>query len=284
MTKPLRNTHRTEDVYCCRHCTFVKGIAFILAFAAAFAGVLYVTQAHATASALPYTEWKQSDPAWSSVKLSSRTIKSVGCLATSIAMLLEHSCVVTAEDFDPGVFVKTLRKAGGFDSNNNLLWDTITKCYPDFEVVDAWTQLSGSQAEKTKQIMKYLEEGYYIAANVRSGGHWVAVHSADNDAIIMMDPASEETQLFTKYKADGVTRLALLRVKADAVIATPAKIEKWWGFADWDKFWPQDSSFTGILCAITSMAAEVCTAVLQFLGLSEDTVNGILSAAASLFS
>ena len=73
---------------------------------------------NSTGSTGPYAGWKQGDPAWASITIgnTSSTIGGVGCLVTSVSMLIAKSGVdVNVDgDFNPGTFVQKLNQVGGF--------------------------------------------------------------------------------------------------------------------------------------------------------------------------
>lgn len=69
-------------------------------------------------------DWKQAGKEWSNIKLgtTNSTIGDVGCLVTSIAVLIKKSNVSTNDiyPFNPGTFVISLNNNYGFDENGNL--------------------------------------------------------------------------------------------------------------------------------------------------------------------
>ena len=165
----------------------------------------------ATAEGARYYDWKQYDPRWGSVVLANQTMKQVGCLVTSIAMLAVRSGLRGERGFDPGVFAAEMKKAGGFSADDDLLWEALPKAVPGLAAETPWESLSGTQAEKTAKLKGYLDKGYQVAVAVKGGRHWVALRSATGGKAVMMDPGSAATDLFGKYPAAGVTRVALLR-------------------------------------------------------------------------
>ena len=158
-----------------------------------------------------YQNWKQYDPRWGSVVLTNKTMKQVGCLATSVAMLAVRAGLRGGDCFDPGVFACEMKKAGGFNWDDDLVWEAIPKAVPGLTAETPWARLDGAQAEKTAQLKGYLDKGYQVAVAVKHGGHWVALRSVAGGRAVMMDPGSTATDLFAKYPAAGVTRVALLR-------------------------------------------------------------------------
>jgi len=176
----------------------------------------------AAAKDAPYYEWKQYDPRWASVVLTSKTMKQVGCLATSIAMLAVQAGLRSQADFDPGVFAAEMRRAGGFNEDDDLIWEAIPKAVPGLTAETPWERLEGSQAEKTAQLGDYLDEGYQVAVAGKHGGHGVARRAGTGGRAVMMNPGGASDDLFARYPAAGVTRVALLRAEKPQGTRFPA--------------------------------------------------------------
>lgn len=153
-----------------------------------------------------YVNWRQKDPSWSSIKMgsSSGTIGSIGCLVTSISILIEKSGVNTLiQPFNPGTFVEELNKHSGFDSSGNLSYSAVNKAVPGFKYAGNVNLRNKSKDEKLLLIKQYLDNGYFITAEVKGATpghqHWVAVTSIDDTDVIMVDPASEQTVMWNAY-------------------------------------------------------------------------------------
>ena len=85
-----------------------------------------------------WMNWRQKGAPWSNIKIgnTSKSIGDIGCLATSIAILIEKSGVpIPFQPFNPGTFVEAMNKNGGFDKNGNLYYGPISKVVPNFEEV-----------------------------------------------------------------------------------------------------------------------------------------------------
>ena len=168
-------------------------------------------------SAGSYVGWKQTDSRWKDVVLgggtdSSRSIGNIGCLATSISMLIAKSGAIdglpTANtlkgNFNPGTFVEAMNKAGGFDSGGNLYWANVKKVVPNFVYDSSSKQtLSGlSRDAKLKVIERKISQANtYCVVEVKGGQgqHWVAVDSVNGTNIKMLDPGSKATNLWKEY-------------------------------------------------------------------------------------
>ena len=173
--------------------------------------LLLIASAPVAAADSPYSDWKQYDPRWADVVLTDNTMGQVGCLATSLAILAVHAGLRDAASFDPGVFVAEMKKAGGFNADNDLVWKALPKAVPGFTVESPGKPLAGTQAEKAAKLGEYLDDGFLAAVAVKDGGHWVALHSVADGRAVMMDPNTIATDLFAEYPAEGVVRVALLR-------------------------------------------------------------------------
>ena len=52
-------------------------------------------------------------------------------------------------------------------------------------------------------IKSYVEKGKYVVVKVEGtsiGQHWVAVRTATDESVVIMDPSSKATDLFATYK------------------------------------------------------------------------------------
>lgn len=153
------------------------------------------------------TEWKQKGMTWSDIKIGTTdaTIGDIGCLVTSIAIQIKKSCVPTNDiyPFNPGTFVIALNNAYAFDSNGNLSYAPISKVVPDFKYVGRVELKGKTKSEKLYEIRKYYEDGYYLVAEVKgatlNNQHWVAVDNVTNSTVVMLDPGSNETDMWREY-------------------------------------------------------------------------------------
>ena len=128
------------------------------------------------------------------------TIGSIGCLVTSIAILIEKSGLnTTIVPFNPETFVEALNKNGGFDSGGNLQYALISKAAPDFKYVGNVNLREKSRQEKLATISEYFGQGYYLTAEVKGATkgsqHWVTITGVDSVNVLMVEPASNQTIL-----------------------------------------------------------------------------------------
>jgi|GEM_PF-6729982 len=170
-----------------------------------------------SSSAGSYVGWKQTDSRWKDVVLgggtdSSKSIGKIGCLATSISMLIAKSGAIDSlpannslkGNFNPGTFVEAMNKAGGFTSGGLLNWASVGKVVPNFVYDSSSRQvLSGlSRDAKLKAIKnKIIQANTYCVVEVKGGQgqHWVAVDSVNGTNIKMLDPGSKATNLWKEY-------------------------------------------------------------------------------------
>ena len=153
-----------------------------------------------------FVSWRQKDLKWSNVKIgnSSGTIGSIGCLVTSIAILIEKSGIETNfQSFNPGTFVEELNKNNAFDIHGNLQYRAIEKAVPNFQYEGNINLRNKTKEQKLVLIKQYLDMGYYITAEVMGATpgkqHWVAITSIFDNDIMMIDPGSEQTIMWNAY-------------------------------------------------------------------------------------
>ena len=155
-----------------------------------------------------YVNWRQAGQSWSNIKIgnTNSTIGNIGCLVTSIAILIEKSGVPTPniEPFNPGTFVETLNKNGGFDERGNLYYGPISKVVPNFKYVGNVNLRGKSRSEKLALITQYVNAGYFVTEEVKGAipgnQHWVAVTGVNGNNVIMVDPASNQTDMWSAYE------------------------------------------------------------------------------------
>ena len=155
-----------------------------------------------------YVNWRQAGQSWSNIKIgnTNSTIGNIGCLVTSIAILIEKSGVPTPniEPFNPGTFVETLNKNGGFDERGNLYYGPISKVVPNFKYVGNVNLRGKSRSEKLALITQYVNAGYFVTEEVKGATpgnqHWVAVIGVNGNNVIMVDPASNQTDMWSAYE------------------------------------------------------------------------------------
>ena len=154
-----------------------------------------------------FASWKQTDPEWGSVPMgdSGKNIHQIGCLATSVAILIKKSGVQvdsSINPFTPGTFVEYLNQHGGFAEGGNFVWAVATKAAPSFVYKERVYVKDMSKTEKLAKIKEIVNtKGNYAVAEVMgdTGQHWVAIDSINGDTINMMDPGSDATEMWKQY-------------------------------------------------------------------------------------
>lgn len=166
-----------------------------------------------SASGNEYKTWMQSDSRWKTKQLgtSGYTMSSIGCVVTSLSMLIVHAGARDENNFNPGVLCDFLSANGGFDSTGGIYWNAPSKLIDSFSYVSGGA-LTGSQEQKVATVASYINQGYYVLVAVNNGGHWVAVESVNGNDIKMMDPAKSSTSLFSSYSASGVSQVRVFKV------------------------------------------------------------------------
>lgn len=154
-----------------------------------------------------FINWRQAGQSWSNIRIgnTSSTIGNIGCLVTSIAILIEKSgSNTTIVPFNPGTFVEALNNNGGFDEKGNLYYAPINKVVPNFRYVGNVNLRGKTRAEKLESIKQYLNLGFYLTIEVKGATpgnqHWVAILGVDGNNVNIVDPASDKTDLWSAYE------------------------------------------------------------------------------------
>ncbi len=154
-----------------------------------------------------FINWRQAGQSWSNIRIgnTSSTIGNIGCLVTSIAILIEKSGVNTSiVPFNPGTFVEALNNNGGFDEKGNLYYAPINKVVPNFRYIGNVNLRGKTRAEKLESIKQYLNLGFHITIEVKGATpgnqHWVAILGVDGNNVNIVDPASDKTDLWSAYE------------------------------------------------------------------------------------
>lgn len=182
-------------------------------YASLWSGVIYGSEEG------EYTKWRQRGAAWSNIKIgnTNSTIGDIGCLVTSISILIEKSGVSTPMvPFNPGTFVEALNKKGGFDSNGNLQYSAVNKVVPEFKYVGNVNLRNKTREEKLATISQYYNQGYYLTVEVKGATegnqHWVAVTGINGNNIIIVDPASDRTDMWSVYEWSKTTQFNYFKI------------------------------------------------------------------------
>ena len=136
-----------------------------------------------------YRKWKQCDERWGSNSMGeSATIRSAGCLSTSVAIAIKKSGVKTGlSNFNPATFVDWMNKHNGY-SGNDFNWYKVSGLAPSFQYKGK-TPLNGMNNSQIAATMKKaLENGEYIIASVGGGSHWVFVDYIKDGEVYILDP------------------------------------------------------------------------------------------------
>ena len=166
-----------------------------------------------------YASWKQYEGEWIGVTLGSsgKTIRQIGCLATSISIQIARSGVATnVGNFNPGTFVEYLNGQGAFSDTGSLIsYASVETVAPTFKY-QGYTDLSGmSRQDKLNTISNIVNQpGVYAVAEVKgnTGQHWVAIDTVNGDTITMMDPGSSATNMWAEYNWSNTSRIVYYKV------------------------------------------------------------------------
>lgn len=164
--------------------------------------------------------WKQKGESWSNIRIgnTNRTIGDIGCLVTSIAILIQKSGVSTngIKPFNPGTFVIALNNVYGFDSYGCLKYAPISNLIPQFKYAGRVNLNGKSKIDKLNEIKKYHSSGYYLAIKVidtSDSQHWVALDDINGDTILMSDPGSKSTNMWKYYNWNNTTQFVYFKGK-----------------------------------------------------------------------
>ena len=171
-------------------------------YASLWNGVIY-----GAADSGEYVNWRQAGQSWSNIKIgnTNSTLGQIGCLVTSISILIEKSgCNTTISPFNPGTFLEALNKNNAFDGRGNLQYAGVTRAVPNFSYVGNVNLRGKSRTEKLALITQYFNQGYYLAIEVKGATpgnqHWVAITGISGNNVIIVDPASDGTDLWSSYE------------------------------------------------------------------------------------
>ena len=164
-----------------------------------------------------YSTWKQCGAPWSNVKMgnSGNNICNIGCLVTSVSMLIEKSGVHTnVANFNPGTFVEYLNNSGGFAPGGNFMWYSTSGIAPNFKY-NRKIELNGlSRNDKLSHIKTAVNNGEYLVCEVKgnTGQHWVAVDNVSGDQVMMLDPGSASNNMWQEYSWNNTSECHSYRV------------------------------------------------------------------------
>ncbi len=165
-----------------------------------------------------FSTWKQGASEWGSIPMgnSGKTISQIGCLVTSVSMLVAKSGVPTnVNPWNPGTFVQFLNQNGGFASGGNFVWASVTKAAPTFKYAGSASLAGLSRDEKLNRISSIIsQQGVYAVCEVKgnTGQHWVAIDAVEGSTIRMMDPSTNSTDMWGQYNWANTSRIAYFKV------------------------------------------------------------------------
>ena len=154
------------------------------------------------------SSWKQGDSRWgnfyigvgnrtSGARCNTRTMQCIGCLVTSISILMANSGTqINSNTFDPGILAAEIKNNNGFSTDGSLMSHNWRNLVPYFHF-HKWESTSGmAKASISDKIISYLLDGYQVVVNVNSGGHFVAVTGVENGRILIGDPGWGNTPYY----------------------------------------------------------------------------------------
>ena len=165
-----------------------------------------------------FAKWKQTDPQWAAVPMGSsgKSLSQIGCLVTSVSMLIAKSGVpVNVSPWNPGTFVQFLNQHGGINSGGNFIWNVATQAAPSFHYQGQISVEGMSREAKLNKIKEIVsQQGVYAVVEVKgnTGQHWVAIDSVTGSTVNMMDPSTDATDMWAQYNWANTSTIAYYRV------------------------------------------------------------------------
>ena len=144
----------------------------------------------------------QKDEAWASSSLgdSIYTMGDSGCVTCCVAAVLQMQHITIdglASDADAGEVNQFFSENGGYDSEGNMLWDTLEERTGQTVVRKDASELGTSELYVLLDTL--LEEGIYPILRVKVDGngayHYVVLVSSENGTYSCMDPLHSTEEL-----------------------------------------------------------------------------------------
>ncbi len=160
-----------------------------------------------------YLDWSQMDSRWGATPMGGTTIRSSGCLITSLSIMAVHSGSIDSaamanmgitdiEQFNPGVLANAYTSVGGFSSGGAISsWGTINTLIPQIQFGKDDYFVSTEKTAVAQELKSKMDDGWHIIARVNNGGyHWVYITGVGSDgSITMCDPAMDTHDLYEGY-------------------------------------------------------------------------------------
>ncbi|MBP3380854.1 MAG: dockerin type I repeat-containing protein [Ruminococcus sp.] len=160
-----------------------------------------------------YLDWSQMDSRWGTTPMGGTTIRSSGCLITSLSIMAVHSGSIDSaamanmgitdiEQFNPGVLANAYTSVGGFSYGGAISsWGTINTLVPQIQFGKDDFFVNTEKTAVAQELKSKMDEGWHIIARVNNGGfHWVYITAVGDDgSITMSDPAMDTHDLYEGY-------------------------------------------------------------------------------------
>ena len=96
-----------------------------------------------------------------------------------------------------------------------MIYSGISKTVPNFKYEGIVNLRGKSRDEKYKIISQYYNSGYYLSAEVKgatpNNQHWVAIIDVDANSIVMADPATSHTYMWSAYEPSRTSQFIYFR-------------------------------------------------------------------------
>lgn len=176
--------------------------------------------------------WTQNgDQPWSNDMLGNRSMAAIGCFVVSMAIQIARSGD-KEEYFNPGDFLKHLKKEGGLTGNlvtGPAQLGPALKSFTggNFTTASSFRQSGGGtdKSSNVKLVKTVLDAGYYPVIEIshsKSSMHFIAVDRVEGDKIYTFDPDASKTnhELYSDYKGVSINSIRVFESKTPSTHAT----------------------------------------------------------------
>lgn len=185
-----------------------------------------------------WANWKQYDSTWGDILITNnprpngdpRTIRKIGCLMTSYAMVIAKSApTIIIPNFNPGTYTEALKANNAFTINgempNGQTAIRIATGLTNVDVQGARMEPKDNYGSKVEKIKTYLSNGYDVILKVKSdesaaiqkGGnsHYVVVTGVIDNDIYIADPGADVEKITGdptgKYINEGLSYIIAIK-------------------------------------------------------------------------
>ena len=170
--------------------------------------ITMILPAYVNAAAISedWRKWRQSSEPWGDMYINPNNhsnlqkVRDKGCAILALAMQAAKHRV----DLTPATLLTDLQAVGGF-RGNDVYWSKMEKVVPEFTYLSYKNLANCKKSEILRTLEKYSGDNYACIVEVNNGSHYVCYDGVDAPGThLMVDPASDEVDLFKKYNVTGL--------------------------------------------------------------------------------